>query len=98
MLKFIVFSMGLAIPGIILAVVREITRIKRYNLRIKNQIRKDLLNTVHSNSIVQIHPHIKNWSTKSEWLLFNANSAIHQLYHDKNKLIFNEMILRSPVY
>ena len=60
MLKFIVFSMGLAIPGIILAVVREITRIKRYNLRIKNQIRKDLLSTVHSNSIVQIRPHIKN--------------------------------------
>jgi hypothetical protein len=25
----------------------------------------------------------------SEWLLFNANSAIFQLYHGKNKLIFN---------
>jgi hypothetical protein len=24
----------------------------------------------------------------SEWLLFNANSAIFQLYHGKNKLIF----------
>ena len=24
----------------------------------------------------------------SEWLLFNANSAIVQLYHDQNKLIF----------
>ena len=29
----------------------------------------------------------------SEWLLFNANSAIFQLYHDKNKLIFNEMMM-----
>ena len=27
----------------------------------------------------------------SEWLLFNANSAILQLYHGKNKLIFNDM-------
>jgi hypothetical protein len=27
----------------------------------------------------------------SEWLLFNANSAIFQLYHGENKLIFNEM-------
>jgi hypothetical protein len=25
-------------------------------------------------------------------LLFNANSAILQLYHDKNKLIFNERL------
>jgi hypothetical protein len=27
----------------------------------------------------------------SELLLFTANSAIFQLYHDENKLIFNEM-------
>ena len=27
----------------------------------------------------------------SEWLLFNANSAIFQLYHGENKLIFNEI-------
>ena len=25
----------------------------------------------------------------SEWLLFNANSAIFQLYHGENKLIFH---------
>ena len=30
-------------------------------------------------------------------LLFNANSAILQLYHDKNKLIFNEM-MRDALY
>jgi hypothetical protein len=30
----------------------------------------------------------------SEWLLFNAYSAIFQLYHGKNKLIFNEMMVR----
>jgi hypothetical protein len=27
-------------------------------------------------------------------LLFNVNSAIFQLYHDKNKLIFNEIMMR----
>jgi len=32
-------------------------------------------------------------------LLFNASSAIFQLYHGENNLIFNEMImLRSALY
>jgi hypothetical protein len=34
----------------------------------------------------------------SEWLLFNANSAIIQLYHGENKLIYNEMIMKSSLY
>ena len=34
---------------------------------------------------------------KSEWLLFNANSAIFQLYHGENKLIFDEMIMRPAL-
>jgi hypothetical protein len=34
----------------------------------------------------------------SGWLLFNATSAIFQLYHSDNKLIFNEMMLRSALY
>jgi len=29
---------------------------------------------------------------KSEWLFFNTNSAIFQLYHGENKLIDNEMM------
>ena len=33
----------------------------------------------------------------SEQLLFNANSAIFQLYHGENKLIFNEM-MRITLY
>jgi hypothetical protein len=33
---------------------------------------------------------------KSE--LFNANSAIFQLYHGESKLIFNEMMMRSDLY
>jgi hypothetical protein len=32
------------------------------------------------------------------WLLFNANSAIFQLYHGVNKLVFNEMMMRSALY
>ena len=35
---------------------------------------------------------------QSEWLLFNANSANFQLYHGENKLIFNEMMMRSTLY
>ena len=34
----------------------------------------------------------------SEWLLFNTNSTIFQLYHGENKLIFNEMMMRSTLY
>jgi hypothetical protein len=34
----------------------------------------------------------------NEWLLLNANSAIFQLYHGENKLIFNEMMMRSTLY
>ena len=34
----------------------------------------------------------------SEWLLFNTNSAIFQLYQDENKLIFNEMMTKSALY
>ena len=34
----------------------------------------------------------------SEWLMFNTNSTIFQLYHGENKLIFNEMMIRSALY
>ena len=34
----------------------------------------------------------------SEWLLFNANSAIFQLYYGENKLIFNEIMMRSALF
>ena len=37
------------------------------------------------------------WIRVSEWLLLNVNSAIFQLYHGKNKLIFNEMMMRSAL-
>ena len=46
---------------------------------------------------------LKNWNRcplfiVSVWLLFNANSAIFQLYHGENKLISNNMMMRSPLY
>ena len=34
----------------------------------------------------------------SEWLLFYTNSAILQLYHGENRLLFNEMMMRSALY
>ena len=34
----------------------------------------------------------------SEWLFFNVNSAIFQLYHGENKLIFNEMMMKSALF
>ena len=34
----------------------------------------------------------------NEWLLFSAHEAIIQLYHGENKLIFNEMMMRSALY
>jgi hypothetical protein len=34
----------------------------------------------------------------SEWLLLSGNSAIFQVYHGENKLIFNEMMMRSALY
>ena len=34
----------------------------------------------------------------NEWLLCNAISAIFRLYHGENKLIFNEMMIRSTLY
>jgi hypothetical protein len=47
----------------------------------------------HKSSIYFLYKNI--WV--SEWLLFNANSAIFQLYHDETKLIFNEMMMMSTL-
>jgi len=30
--------------------------------------------------------------------LLNTNSALSQLYHGENKLMFNEMMMRSALY
>jgi hypothetical protein len=34
----------------------------------------------------------------SELYLFNANSAILQLYHGENKLIFHEMVISLNIF
>ena len=46
--------------------------------------------------IESVHIYHNIWV--SEWLLFNTNSAIFQPYHGENKLIFNEMMMRSALY
>jgi hypothetical protein len=33
-----------------------------------------------------------------DWLLFSANSAIVQRYNGENKLIFNEMMMKSALF
>jgi hypothetical protein len=42
----------------------------------------------------------KGWVSEwvSEWVTFYENTAIFQLYHGKNKLIFNEMMMRSALH
>ena len=45
---------------------------------------------------LQLKCYFKN--TLIDWLLLNAKSAIFQLYHDKNKLIFNEMMMKSSAW
>ena len=43
--------------------------------------------------------HLKSKCNETrELLLFNVNSAIFQLYNGENKLIFNEMMMRSALY
>jgi hypothetical protein len=52
-------------------------------------------------TIYEIKVHIPGFLSPiplSEWLLFNANSAIFQLYHGENKLIFNELMMMSALY
>jgi hypothetical protein len=56
-----------------------------------------LQNNIHM-TYIKWHTHGLQNTSMSEWLLFNANSAIVKLYHGENKLIFNEMMMRSALY
>jgi hypothetical protein len=40
----------------------------------------------------------KDYKIGSEWLLFNANSAIFQLHYGENKLTINEMMIRFALF
>ena len=51
-------------------------------------------NCIQDNMQLQIN----HFLVSDKWLLFNANSAIFQLYHGENKLIFNEMMMRSALF
>jgi hypothetical protein len=48
--------------------------------------------------IYEHNPPFYRKPSPSKWLLFNANEAIFQLYHGENKLIFNEMMMKSALY
>jgi hypothetical protein len=47
-------------------------------------------------TIIQLYRD-KNKLYSSEWLLFNANSSIWQLFHGENKLIVNEIMMRCAL-
>jgi tRNA U38,U39,U40 pseudouridine synthase TruA len=40
----------------------------------------------------------RNQNNASEWSDMSTNSGIFQLYHGENKLIFNEMMMRSVLF
>jgi hypothetical protein len=58
----------------------------------KSQIRRYSLPKTR---LIQCMRPVSEWV--SEWV-FNANLVLVQLYHGKNKLIFNEMMMRSALY
>jgi hypothetical protein len=60
---------------------------------------KDPTDTDKSASYLDLHLEIDSKGRlRSEWLLHSAKSAIFQQYHDENKLIFNEMMMRFALY
>jgi hypothetical protein len=46
---------------------------------------------------ITLTPALRGLVYLSERLLFNANAAIVQLYHGRNKLIFNEIMMISVI-
>ena len=57
-----------------------------------------LCNFVTSNENISINGIHHPFERVSKWLLFNANSAIFQLYPGEKKLILNEMMMKSALY
>jgi len=55
-----------------------------------------LLAEINNNNLILVERNQINGA--SEWLLFNTNPAICQLYHGEDKLIFSEMMMRSALY
>ena len=63
---------------------RDILRTRETHLRLHDMI-----------CYARLNIHAKSWV--SECVLFYANPAIFPLYHGKNKLIFNKMMMRSTL-
>jgi hypothetical protein len=72
----------------------EFRKKKKYNK--KQQIIEMSINKISLLFIFKMYFNYDSWV--SECLLFNANSAIFQLYHGENKLIFIEMMMSSTLY
>jgi hypothetical protein len=64
------------------------------------QIRWQSDNVMETGEVLDPKKHkSKDPYVRYEWVsLFNANSAIIQVYHDENKLFFNEMVMRCALY
>ena len=73
-------------------IINEYTH-EAFNILIINEYTHEAFNIL----IIQLIS-INNNEWVSEWLLFNTNSANCQLYHEENKLIFNEMMMLSALY
>ena len=65
---------------------------------IKMKLVTEVVLLIYLHLIIDILPLNIPYEWVSEWLLFNANSANFLRYHGENKLIFNEMMMRSALY
>ena len=56
----------------------------------------------YKNAVTNRYAHsmdVEGCLATNEWVIVdNTNSAIFQLYYGKNKLIFNEMMMRSALF
>ena len=72
--------------------------IQYYNIIQYVNITMGTMNVISGLKLLRICYVDRDWETSSslsewvsEWILFNANSVIFQLYHVENKLIFNKV-------
>jgi hypothetical protein len=79
-------------------VVKILTKWKQQNTTLSEQIENKICQMWKKQTRFKGIFTNKETNIMSEILLFNANSAIVQLYHGENKLICNEMMMRSSLY
>ena len=68
----------------------------RYNMNRQTTL---ILDTLYFSRVAKLLNHYSDCSEwVSEWVLLSPSSTICQQYHDENKLIFNEMMMRFTLY